>query len=481
MDLLRQTLRDARTAVQSAAVGARDQRAFERASDDELATQLGAVAELARLVEGMLIDAVGEAARRADNPVRADRMTDRLGCHDLGELLQRTTRLSPQTARRLERAAAAVRPSVSDTTGEVLDASFPSVRAAMIDGVLGVDGVLSIVDPLQSTAPRVAPAARRAAADVVVAEARGDGPDGAPPACAEILRIHAQAWACALDQDGAEPRERTAERKRHVTLGVATPDGVPLRALLLPEVAAQLQTIFDAQLSPRVSFPTPPREAGGTEAGGPSGAGRGDDGPVAPLDERTRRQKQHDAFAAALGAAASSGRLPTIGGAPATLVVQVDAEDLASGRGFAHVQGCAQPVSLAVARHIGCGEVVERVSMAASGRIVAMGTGDRVFGHRQRRAIALCDGGCIIPGCGVSAAWCEIHHVVEHSRGGPTHTDNGVLLCWHHHRSLDRGGWGIRMRHGVPEVRAPGWFDASLRWRAVSTAPIRRRTRILRG
>lgn len=483
MDLLRQTLRELRTTVQSAAAGARDERACERLSDDELAAHLGSVAELVRLVEGMLLDAVGEAARRADNPVREERMTDRLGCHDLSELLQRTTRLSPQTVRRLQRAAVAVRPSVSETTGEVLDASFPSVRAAMVDGVLGVDGILSIVEPLQSTAPRVAASARRAAADIVVAEARGDGPDGAPPACADILRIHAQAWACALDQDGAEPRERAAERKRHVTLGVATPDGVPLRAMLLPEVAAQLQTIFDAQLSPRVSFPPP----AGADGRGDDGAGRssdlefGDDGPVAPLDERTRRQKQHDAFAAALGVAASSGRLPTIGGAPATLVVQVDAEDLASGTGYAHVQGCAQPVSLAVARHIGCGGVVERVAMAANGRIVALGTGDRVFGHRQRRAIVLRDGGCIIPGCGVSAAWCEIHHVVEHARGGPTHTDNGVLLCWHHHRSLDRSGWGIRMRHGVPEVRAPGWFDASLRWRAVTTAPIRQRTRILRG
>lgn len=269
MDLLRHTLRDARTGVQSAAVDAREQRAFERAPDDELATHLGAVAELARLVEGMLLDAVGEAARRADDPVRAQRMTDRLGGHDLSELLQRTTRLSPQTARRLQRAATAVRPSVSDTTGEVLDASFPSVRTAMIVGVLGIDGILSIVDPLQSTAPRVAPA---------------------------------------------------AERKRHVTRGVATPDGIPLRAMLLPEVAAQRQTIFDAQLSPRVSFPASPGADGGADDGarGPSDLGCGDDGPVAALDDRTRRQKQHDAFAAALGVAASSGRLPTIGGAPAT-------------------------------------------------------------------------------------------------------------------------------------------------------------------
>ncbi|MGO8609205.1 HNH endonuclease signature motif containing protein, partial [Rhizobium johnstonii] len=89
----------------------------------------------------------------------------------------------------------------------------------------------------------------------------------------------------------------------------------------------------------------------------------------------------------------------------------------------------------------------------------------------QRRAIALRDGGCIIPGCGTPAAWTEIHHVTEYAKGGPTHTDNGVLLCWYHHRFLDRIGWKIRMNHGVPEVMAPGWFDASLRWRAVTTSP----------
>ena len=105
---------------------------------------------------------------------------------------------------------------------------------------------------------------------------------------------------------------------------------------------------------------------------------------------------------------------------------------------------------------------------ADTGRIRSLGTEERVFNRRQRRAIALRDGGCLIPGCGVPAAWCEIHHVFEHARGGPTHTDNGVLLCWFHHRFLDRNGWEIRMNHGVPEVRAPLWFDPLHQWRAVT-------------
>ncbi|MGO8608936.1 hypothetical protein ACC848_38895, partial [Rhizobium johnstonii] len=71
------------------------------------------------------------------------------------------------------------------------------------------------------------------------------------------MKIHAQTWAIALDQDGAEPRERAAIRNRALVLGVATPSGVPIRGTLLPEVAAQLQTIFDAQLSPKVAFTSP--------------------------------------------------------------------------------------------------------------------------------------------------------------------------------------------------------------------------------
>lgn len=117
---------------------------------------------------------------------------------------------------------------------------------------------------------------------------------------------------------------------------------------------------------------------------------------------------------------------------------------------------------------------MQRIVLSDQGRILRIGTEERVFNRHQRRAIALRDGGCIIPGCGVPASWCEIHHVIEHAAGGPTHTDNGVLLCWFHHRFLDIHGWAVRMNRGVPEVRAPRWNDGSGRWRRVT----RSRTRL---
>ena len=61
-----------------------------------------------------------------------------------------------------------------------------------------------------------------------------------------MLRVHAQVWATALDQDGAEPRERDIAFRRGVTLGRARNGVIPIRGDLLPDVAAQFQRIFDA-------------------------------------------------------------------------------------------------------------------------------------------------------------------------------------------------------------------------------------------
>jgi len=193
------------------------------------------------------------------------------------------------------------------------------------------------------------------------------------------------------------------------------------------------------------------------------------------LDDRSQPQRQHDALAMALSVAAASRDLPTIGGAAPTLIVSVREQDADAEHGWAHAEGIDQPVTVQAARHVACSGVIQRVTLGAKGRVLRLGTEERVFNRHQRRAITLRDGGCIIPGCGVPAAWCELHHVTDYAHGGPTHTDNGVMLCWHHHRFIDTGPWRIRMNRGAPEVQAPSWFDPSMRWRPVTKS----RTRLL--
>jgi hypothetical protein len=445
--------------------------ALRIADEAALIHLLSTAGRTGRRLDSLLIEAVGEIEIRSSSGDRDDRMTTRLGCHDVSEVVERTTLCSRTTVGRLRRAAGAVRREVSITTGELLEPALPAIREAMCEGLVGVDGLVAVAGPLLSAGSRISHEALLAADAALAAEARGEGPDAAPAPSADLLRLQAQAWSIALDQDGAEPRERMTGHKRGVAFGAPTPSGVPVRGMLMPEVAAQWQQIIDAHENPHgkgVEFVDPFAERSDPDEG------------AVPIDTRTRAQKAHDALASALSVAASSSLLPTIGGAAPTLVVSVREEDLGRGEGYAHAAGCDMPLGMSAALHVGCAGVIQRVTLGDNGRVVRIGTEERVFNRHQRRAIALRDGGCIIPGCGVPAGWCEIHHVVEHVNGGPTHTDNGVLLCWFHHRFIDLVGWKIRMNRGVPEVRAPGWCDATLRWRRVTSSKTRLQDAVLR-
>ncbi|MGC5170564.1 DUF222 domain-containing protein [Microbacterium sp. DT81.1] len=474
--------------------------------DEDLLTVMATAARMIRRAEAVLVECTGQVQDRSAAASLDGRLTTRMGCRSVSELVQRATLVSKLTVTGYERAARGVHQQVAVSSGEKLPAPFPGMRAALIDGAVGVDGVVAVLAPLSHLAMTAGRAAHLAADEELAASARGVGVDAAPPATAEELRAFAQVWAVFLDQDGTEPRDAAVMRTRGVTLGVARDGVIPVRGNLLPEVAAQLQRIFDALLNPKLDgprfTPTDTTDGDGMDAGH-AGAGHwegkgadprfDEDAPADPgsvglregvlrdqADLRTRAQKQHDALATALSVAARSGELPTLGGAAPTLVVSVRAADLAAGTGYAHLDGTDQPVPIGVARHTACDGVVQRVLMDDHGRIVSIGTLDRVFNHHQRKAITLRDGGCIIPGCHIPAAWCEIHHVTDHALGGPTHTDNGVLLCWHHHRTLNTNGWNIRMHHGTPHVRGPSWCDPSGHWRPTTTSPTQLHDRINR-
>lgn len=464
--------------------------------DRELVDLLARAGTTLRRIESVLVVATDAVDERSATAVRSDRLTERFGCGSVVELLQRTTAVSARTASGWRRAGRAVHREPGVSHASMSEAQLPEMRRALLGGAVGVDGILAVAGVFASTARRV-PADDRALADAGIADVarRGDGSWGASremraaldgdartdvvtlPACADTLRVHALAWASVLDPDGAEPDERRAIRNRELFLSAPSSGLVAVRGRLLPEVAAQLQRIIDALATPR---PTGARDGDGVSflpsrpecvCDDPDSCGCGSD---APDERRTPAQLRHDAFATALFVAAASRDLPTIGGAAPTLVVTVRAEDVTAGRGSAFIDDLGVRLPLAAAHHAGCAGGVQRIVVSSLGRITRVTNEARVFDHHQRRAIAARDGGCIIPGCHVPAAWCEIHHVTEHAAGGATTTDNGVLLCWFHHRFEAVTGWAIRMNRGVPEVRAPGWFDARGRWRPVT----RSRTRL---
>ncbi|MGF6822084.1 hypothetical protein M2317_000988 [Microbacterium sp. ZKA21] len=441
------------------------------------------------------------------------------GCRNMNELLQRVLRVDASGASRVGKAAEAVNRNAEITTGARLPARWPGLREALLDGVVGIAGLLAAIDPIDRTRGRI-DGQDRLRADAALADcARGiddtvADPGGAdaetdaaearraeagPAATPDDLRQYAQLIATYLDPDGSAPSEAQAAVNRSLTFGRLRDGVYPIRGALLPEVYAQLKLIIDAQTNPRTTGPadlgvaftdsdsrTSADGAGSIDSAGtlagsgsagvgadmgdalPGGCGSPEDpfnsDPRAVIDSRTRPQKQHDALATALSIAARHDDMPSLGGAAPTLVVQVEASDFAHGTGWAHIAGADAPVPVSVAAHTVCEGMIQRV-LFDEGRIVGITTTDRLFNAYQRRAITLRDKECIIPGCHVPASWCEIHHVEEHSRGGPTHTDNGVPLCYWHHRTIDISGWQIRMVDGKPQIRGPAWWDPEQKWR----------------
>jgi hypothetical protein len=494
-------------------------------SDAERVTVLQGAGAAFRRAEAVIVETVatGDAV---DFPHSA-------GCRGLRELLQRTVRVDVRGASRVDRVVDLVRRPLS-LAGERMPARWSEMRLALLDGVVGVAGFLAATGPIEKVWDRLT-VEQRLAADVALAGcARGhgldvgaedasdadgepdsDGGEGAagPAPTAQDLTALAEDLASMFDPDGEEPKDEEAQRRRGVTIG-RLKDGVhAIRGYLTPEVAAQFQLILDAILNPKgAGAPMPGVHFAPSDGGpasddadadadadaepGPNGGGDGEGAdafnsdPRCVLDGRTAAQKRHDALAMIFAIAARHNEMPTLGGSAPVLVVNVDATDLtahSAGAGFgstsrsggaggwATIPGSGAHVPVSVAAHVGCVGTIQRV-LFDEGRIIGITTTDRVFTVHQRRAIVARDRECLIPGCHVPASWCEIHHVTEHARGGPTHTDNGVPLCWWHHRSLGASGWEIRMEGGVPQVRGPSWWDPEQRWRTPRLS-LRKRSR----
>ncbi|HET8928620.1 MAG TPA: DUF222 domain-containing protein [Microbacterium sp.] len=446
--------------------------AIRTVTDVELRELTQKVESLGRQVDALRVACAGEIDDRSRPERGSERMSAQHGCANSTELLVRLTRVSARTATSRIRLGKSCRSSVS-LTGEALPARFPAVQTALTTGQLGLDAAAEITRGLTQSADRADPALLAAAEAELVQSATGTAPDGAPAAGADDIRIQVKVWSLVLDPDGVLPDYERAMRRRTLTVGRERDNLVPLHGNVLPDVAAQLMRLAHAHNSPRVDDRT---------GGGPAFREDPDaDGSLIPHDERTSGQKLHDVLATILGVAARAAETPSIGGAAPTLQVTIPAEDLDRHDGIGFVDGTDTTVPAFVARQIACTGGIQTLTLSADNRIVQLGSPERVFNRRQRRAMIARDGQCIIPGCHVPAEWCEFHHVVDYAKGGPTHTDNGVALCWWHHRTLETSGWLIRMVDGVPEVRAPYYIDPQMLWRRVPPSPQLQTQRRRRG
>lgn len=192
-----------------------------------------------------------------------------------------------------------------------------------------------------------------------------------------------------------------------------------------------------------------------------------DEGQVGPLgtdEELTGSQRLGRAFCHWIEHIPTDG-LPTTGGTPATLTINLDHATLVEQVPPAML-GTGTRISGSEARRLACqAGILPRVLDGASSPL-DQGRAKRLFTPAQRLALADRDGGCTYPGCDRPPGWCEAHHLDHWWRdNGPTTLDNGALLCaWHHHQ-IHANDAKARLRDGHVEFELHGIWKTNHRYR----------------
>lgn len=419
------------------------EKQISSASDRQIIDLAGGVAALVKRLEAVAVTCAGLLERRMRNGGAKE-----VGFQSADHVVREVTGTSMRRARSRVRLATAI-------MGDEGEPGLPLVSAAMEEGHLNEEAALKIADTLAAHSKGRKRYLPQMEADLVGAAlgiASGTGATRREHVQEAIARGEGQ--AAHLDDVGrtcsqasktwgaqrAVQADKSSVARRYLAVGVEKNGLVSVRGSLLPEVAATLETMVNAITSPRTRKEN-------------------------AASDRTPGQKRHDALATILNVAATSPRLPSAAGGPITVLVQTTKEDLENRLpGVVHTNHGAVATSALAVEHAACSGALQFFVTDPKGRIIALGSQQRIFTAHQRRAIMARDGGCIIPGCDTPAQWCEVHHVVPHARAGETHTDNGVLLCYYHHRHIEHTGWNVRMRDGVPQVRAPLWKDPERKW-----------------
>ncbi|MEV7620101.1 hypothetical protein AB0N59_08165 [Microbacterium sp. NPDC089321] len=132
-------------------------------SDAERAEVLVGLGEVSRLTDAGVVEAVATADAEFGH---------RFGCRGMNEMLRRTVLVDASAAARIMRAAEAVQRDTSLVSGERLPARWPCMREALLDGAVGVAGLLAAVTPPERARDRITAEQRMWADENLAAFAR---------------------------------------------------------------------------------------------------------------------------------------------------------------------------------------------------------------------------------------------------------------------------------------------------------------------
>jgi len=202
------------------------------------------------------------------------------------------------------------------------------------------------------------------------------------------------------------------------------------------DVAAAVLTALEAA---RALVPRPDTGEGAHEGASEEG------GSAEPRDHGTLNA---DALAMMAETWLTRGPASRKGGDRHMVTVYVDANVLAEGDpddcpdGACEIDGGTR-LAPDTARRLMCDSSVVWMLQDGDGKPVNVSTRTRSIPPSLRRAVHARDQGCDFPGCG-ERSFTDIHHLRHRAQGGDNSMVNLAELCWHHHRLVHEGGWGLR-------------------------------------
>jgi hypothetical protein len=215
----------------------------------------------------------------------------------------------------------------------------------------------------------------------------------------------------AFDGDGGAHADEREHAKNTVTLPTVAGRG-DLRGDLDAESTEILATALDAELEALESSDDhrsiPERRADALISIARQYVAGRTDGPG------TRRGRTHVSVVADIGA---------LTGITDELLTALRAE-------AAHVGQLSQ----ATLERLTCDCKLSRILMDGPSQVLDVGRATRTVNTAMWNALVARDQHCTHPGCTRPPAYCDAHHIIHWTRGGPTNLTNLRLLCWEHHR-----------------------------------------------
>lgn len=384
-----------------------------------------AIGLVKRTADGVHAEVAAGIARESRRELGPESLAKQHGYRTAAQLIATTTGASVGDAVQLVKVGETTAPR-ANLRGEALPAKFPAIREALAAGRIGAAAAGMLVTFLDRMIVKVGRARAAEAETALVGLTPGLSLDEIRRA---MIRMEAH-----LDPDGVAPRED--ELRARASLSMFERDGMlHLNAILDPERAASVKTAIEGYVSAQFA------------------ARRDRDPALADADRRTVGQIQADALAHFAEHALTCLRNKSLNGA--TVIVRVDATDLANSTGYGLIDGLDQPISTHTVRRIAGSGIVQDWLCGRDGEILHWGRKKRLFTEAQKLALRERDGGCAF--CGLPPGMTKAHHIDWWKRDhGTTDLNNGVLLCETCHHLIHDNDWTIRI--DGTGTRANVWF-----------------------